>query len=149
MYHDILNLLLFSTTNTLFILYINLFAWPRHPTNLLLKLISYLVYSAHPFCFKVFIIKRVELVPINIIMDKPVLYWWCYCWYHICYSDDVWNRVYLFSYKKPLVSCLSHLPWFNFNYTICGINTPLSPLLQEFDQGPSILRELSITIFTS
>ncbi len=118
-------------------------------TNLLLELSSYLVCSARPFCFKVFVIKRVELVPINIVIDKQVLYRWGCCWNHIRSSDDVWNRVCLFHYEKPLVSRLSCWPLFDFNYTICGMDTSLSLSSQEFDQDPSILRKLSITIFAS
>ena len=59
----------------LFILHINLFVLPWHPTNLLLELISYLVCNVRPFHFKVFIIKRVELISINVVIDKPILYW--------------------------------------------------------------------------
>ena len=73
-----LNLLLFSIAYILFILHINLFTWLHYPINLLLELTSYFVYSAHFLCFKVFIIKRIQLVSINVIIDKPVLYSWHY-----------------------------------------------------------------------
>ena len=69
-----LNLLLLSTTHILFILHKNLFAWPQHPTNLLLELTSYLVCSTCLFHIKIFVINRVELVPINVVIDKLVLY---------------------------------------------------------------------------
>ena len=56
---------------------------------------------------------------------------------------------YLFSYKKPSVSCLSRWPWFNFNHTIYGMDISMLPRLQEFDQCPGIFGKLSIIIFAS
>ena len=42
--------------------------------NLLLELTCYFIYNARPFYFEVFVIKYVELVIINIVIDKAVLY---------------------------------------------------------------------------
>ena len=41
---------------------------------LLLKLICYLIYSTHSFHFKIYVIQRIELVSVNIGIDKLVLY---------------------------------------------------------------------------
>ncbi len=67
---------------------------------LLFELTYYLVCSAYSFLLKIFIIERVELVPVNIVIDKPVLYWWQYCRDYIRSSNNMCQRIYLFSYKK-------------------------------------------------
>ena len=41
---------------------------------LLFELIYYLVYSVRFFLLKIFIKEYVELVPVNIVIDKLVLY---------------------------------------------------------------------------
>lgn len=117
-------------------------------TRLLLKLTSYFLGNVQLFGFKFFIIKRIELVSINIVIDKLVLYWWHFCSYHIRFLDNMWNRVYLFFYKKLLISCLSYQPWFDFNHTMQEIEIFLLPPFQEFDQGFRIFIKLIINIFT-
>ena len=41
---------------------------------LLSKLTYYLIYNIYSFFLKIFIIEHIELVPVNIIIDKLILY---------------------------------------------------------------------------
>ncbi len=41
---------------------------------LLFELTYYFVYNTPFFCLKIFIIEHVELILVNIVLDKPVLY---------------------------------------------------------------------------
>lgn len=79
-------LIILSTSFTLYLLFVlqhalKLYVLARSFIShfskyLLLKLIYHLVYIAGSFCFKILVIQQIELVPVNIIINKLVLYGW-------------------------------------------------------------------------
>lgn len=116
---------------------------------LLFEFISYLIYSIRFFCFKILIIERtIEPVSINIDINKPVLYQWQCCLNHICSSDNICQGIYLFTYKKPWTFPNWYWPWFNFNHTIFGIDSPILVLLYDFNYNCNIFKNLGPTPFS-
>ncbi len=114
---------------------------------LLFELICYLVCNIRSFPLKIFIIECVELVPVNIVINKPVLYWYQCCRNYMRLLDNICQRIYPFSYNKSWIFPNGYWPWFNFNYIMYGIDTPPLIPLQEFHYGSSIFRSMGNTQF--
>lgn len=114
---------------------------------LLFELIYDFVYNAYSLCFIIYVIKRIELVSINIFIDKLVFHYWQYCLNYMCLLDDMCQRIYLIFYKKLWTFSNSYWPWFNLNYTIWKIDVFTLMLLLKLHHDFSILKSLDKTQF--
>lgn len=97
----------FSTFISNYLSHISIFLSDRNifTTNMLIELISPPMYHAEIFRFNFFVVKKIDLIEIKVIVDKQILYWWYCCKNYMRFYNDIWNKIYLFFYKKSLAYC--------------------------------------------
>lgn len=73
--YNSLNYIYFISFIWLLICTIGLQFYVKFCKYLISELICYFIYNTRFFCFKILIIENIKLVPVNIVIDKPILYW--------------------------------------------------------------------------